>query len=98
MRVFIIALAVLYWAGVSLAATMVTGQDECPVLPELAFLNADDANAGDLNAWRATAGGVRPIVDIDVVESPPANQVFARFRADPASGAVIPRRGSHCSG
>lgn len=89
MRIFLIALAVVYWAGASLATSIVLKPAKCPVAADLAPLAAADAAALDLNQWRKTGDDVAPLVDVVLAETPQTDQVFARLRADPKTGRTL---------
>jgi len=96
MRIFIIALAVLYWAGASLAKSINIGPDECPVFADIAAIGPGDANADDLNAWRG-AGEIDPIIDIDVNRPPQAGRAFYRLWVDGETGETL-RNGARLCG
>lgn len=89
MRIFLIALAVVYWAGASLATSIVLKPAKCPVAADLAPLTAGDAAALDLNQWRKIGDDVTPLVDIALAEMPQTGEVFARLRADPNTGRTL---------
>ena len=96
MRIFIIVLAVVYWAGASFATSIVVRPANCPVAADLTPLTAGDAEAGDLNAWRQAADEVRPIHDVAIAETAGDERLFARFRPDPETGEALKRPGRDC--
>ena len=96
MRIFIIALAVLYWAGASLATSLVIKPANCPVAADLALLAVGDADADDLNAWRPSSDKIKPTVDIEVAESYRTDRIFTRFDADTKTGETLIRRENRC--
>ena len=89
MRIFLIALAVVYWAGASLATAIVLKPAKCPVAADLAPLAAGDAAALDLNQWRKSGDDITPLVDVALAETPQTDQVFARLRVDPKTGRTL---------
>ncbi len=89
MRIFLIALAIVYWAGASLATSIVLKPAKCPVAADLAALADGDAVALDLNHWRKAGDDVRPLVDVAIAETPQTGQVFARLKADPKTGRTL---------
>ena len=88
MRIFIVALALIYCAGASMAASVLVGPSKCPVAAELGPLAAGNAEAGDLNRWRSVGAEIDPVIDIDLEDKPQSDRLFARFRADGETGKV----------
>ncbi len=96
MRIFLIALAVVYTAGASFAMSFVIGPALCPAAADLTPLAGGDAEAADLNQWRASADQIKPVVDVTIAEPAQPDRVFARFRADPVSGETPFSREKTC--
>ena len=96
MRIFLIALAVVYWAGASLATSIVLKPAECPVEADAPRLVAGDAAALDLNDWRRTGEDIKPLVDVALAETPQGNEVFARIQPEPSTGGKFSRNGNNC--
>ena len=88
MRIFIVALALIYCAGASMAASILVGPSKCPVAADLGPLAAGNAEATDLNHWRSVGAEIDPVVDVNVADTAQSDRLFARFRADGDTGDV----------
>ncbi len=97
MRIFLIALALVYVFGVSYARSVFIGPDKCPTSANApVYIAEEEIEAPDLNGWRDIAADAAPVIDLDIAEAPQTNRVFARFPADPQTGDVFGDRNPAC--
>ena len=89
MRVFLIALALLYVAGASFARTVLIGPEACPVAADAAPYFAQNVDAGDLNPWRDVAAAATPVIEREVRGMRDRERNYVWLTADPNSGETI---------
>ncbi len=97
MRLFLVALALVYVVGVSYARSIFIGPENCPVAADApVYVAGAEVKAPDHNPWNSLADETIPVVAIDIADAPQTNRVFAQFTADPWTGPVFGARKRSC--
>jgi len=97
MRLFLIALALVYVVGVSYARSIFIGPENCPVASDApVYVAGAEVETPDLKPWSNLADETIPVIDRNIAEAPQTDRIFARFTADPRTGSVFGARGRPC--
>jgi len=90
MRLFLLALALIYVVGVSYARSMLIGRDACAVNDDAAsYVIGAAPERLDPHQWRKIANQGKPVNSADAAQTPP---VLARYFAGPDGPADRPCR------
>ena len=97
MRLFLIALALIYVVGVSYARSIFIGPENCPAAADAPdYVAGAGVDTPDLKPWSSLADETIPIIDRNIADAPQTDSIFARFAADPQTGSVFGERRRPC--
>ena len=96
MRIFLIALALLYVAGASYARTVLIGPQACPVTADAAPYLAQNVDAGDLNPWQDVAALATPVIESEVRGSGDGERNYIWLSADARTGQALTALAGDC--